>query len=185
MVLDVREEQTERGEQAGRRRHHDAAHLELSRHARGEDRPVPAEREQGVLARVAPALARDRPDGAHHVRRGNDVRAIRRLRQRQPHPARDLRLEDFVRTRGVQLHGPAGELMRIEEAEDHVRVRHRRLGTAEVVAERAGQRARALRADLKCAPRIDPHEGAPAGTGWGTYRLDYVARPDGTGPTDS
>ncbi len=36
--------------------------------------------------------------------------------------------------------------------------------------------------DLAALPLPD---GAPAGTGWGTYRLDFVARPDGTGPTDS
>ena len=39
-------------------------------------RAVAAEGEQGVAARVAPALARDRAHGAHHVRVGDQVDAV-------------------------------------------------------------------------------------------------------------
>src|SRR5919108_239328 len=65
--------------------------------------------------RVAAALARDGADRAHHVRRRDQVRAIRRVGQGHPEPPRDLRLEDLVGARGVELHGAAGELRRIQE----------------------------------------------------------------------
>ena len=59
----------------------------------GEERPVAAEGEQRVLAGVAPALARHRPDRPHHVRGGDQVGAVGRLGERQPEAAGDLLLE--------------------------------------------------------------------------------------------
>ena len=131
------------------------------------ERAVAAEREQRVLARVAPALARDGADRAHHVRRRDHVRAVRGLGDRQPHAPRDPRLEDLVGARRVELDRAAREPTRIQEAEDHVGVGDRGLGAAEVVAERARRRARALRADLQAAARIDPHERASARADFG------------------
>ena len=162
VVLDVGEEEAERREESRGRRHDDAAHLELARHARREDRPVAAEREQRVLAGIAAALARDGSDRAHHVRRRDHVSAVGGFGQRQPESARDLGLEDLVGPRGVELHRAARELGGIHEPEDHVGVGDRRLGAAEVVAERAGEGARALRPDLEATARIDPHQRAAA-----------------------
>ena len=112
-MLHVGEEEPERGEQAGRRRHDDAAHLELSRHPRREERAVAAEREQRVFARITSALARHRADRAHHVRRRDDVRTVRGLGERQAHPPRDAFFEDCVSARRVELHGAARELVRV------------------------------------------------------------------------
>src|ERR1041385_1961587 len=51
---------------------------------------------------------------------------------------------DTPRARRVELHGAAGQLPGIEEAEDDVGVGDGRLGPSEVVAERSRRRAGAL-----------------------------------------
>ena len=102
VVFHLGVEQAEGREQPGRRRDHHARHLQGPRHPRREERAVAAEGEQRVLARVAAALARDRTDRTHHVRRRDQVRAVRRLGERQSHRLGDPLLEDLVGARGVR-----------------------------------------------------------------------------------
>ena len=63
--------------------------------------------------------------------------------------------------------------------------------TARLLHSRAGEQIVLIElpdgADVD-AVELDPldlPDGAPVGTGWGSYRLDYVARPDGTDPSGS
>jgi hypothetical protein len=67
VVLDLGVEEAEGREEPGRGRNHHPRHLQRPCHARGKERAVAAEGEERVLARVTAPLARDRPDGAHHV----------------------------------------------------------------------------------------------------------------------
>ena len=151
VVLDLGVEQAEGREEPGRGRHDDARHLQRPGHPGGEERPVAAEGEERVLARVAAALARDRADRAHHVRRGDQVSAVGRLGERQAERHGDPLLEDLVGARRVELHRAAGQRRRVQVAEDDVGVGDGRLGAAEVVAERPGE-APALRGPTCSAP---------------------------------
>ena len=101
MVLDVGVEQPERGEEPGSGRHQDPRHVQGGRHRRGEEGPVAAEGEHRVPPRVAPALARDRPDGPDHVRGRNLVGAVGGVGEVEAEGARDPFLEDLAAAFGV------------------------------------------------------------------------------------
>ena len=72
--------------------------------------PVAAEGEERVLARVAPALARDGADRAHHVRGGDQVGAVGGVGPGgRPRGRATLLLEDLAGARRVELHRAPGE----------------------------------------------------------------------------
>ena len=167
VVLDLGVEQTEGREEPGAGRHDDARHLQRPGHAGGEKRAVAAEGEERVLARVTTSLARDRTDRTHHVRRRDQMRAVRRLGERQAERRGDPLLEDLVGARRVEFHGAAGQRRRVQVAEDDVGVRDSRLGAAEVVAERPRGRAGAAWADLQRAAGVAPDDRAAAGADLG------------------
>ena len=143
--------------------------------------PLPPNAKSAYSRGIAPALARDGADGAHHVRGGDEVGAVGRLDQRHPERARHLLLEHLVRPRRVELHRAAREPRRIEIAQDHVGVGDRRLGAAEVVAERAGRRPRAPRPHLERAAGIDPDQRAAAGADLGEVDRRHAEQVAGAG----
>src|SRR5439155_95910 len=63
----------------------------------------------------------------------------------------------------VELDLAAEEVLRVEPAEDDIRVRDGRLDAAAAVTDRAGIRACALRPDPQQPARVDPGDGAAAG----------------------
>ena len=104
-MLDIGVEQAKGGKQARRRRHNDAPHVQRLGHARGEQRPIAAKGKQRIVARVTATLGGHRLDGTHHVRGGDLMRAIGRMRQRQTERLRNRRLEDLPRLVGIQRQG--------------------------------------------------------------------------------
>ena len=123
-------------------------HLQRPRHAGGEERAVAAEGEERVLARVAAALARDRPDRADHVRGGDQVGAVGGLRERQAERLGDplARSTSWARA-GVQLaRAPPASCGRVEVAEDTLASVIVGSVAAEVVADRARRGAGAAAA---------------------------------------
>ena len=98
----------------------------------------------------------------------------------EPEGARDPLLEDRTTALGVERELAAHQMVRVEVAEDHVRVGDRRVFAALAVADRARRRARALRPALHGAARVDPDDGAAARPDLREVdgrHLDEVARP--------
>ena len=76
---EVGPEQPPGGEVSGVARHHDPRNVELGREQRREQRPCPAEGDEGRFARVAPLFDGDLADRVGHARGGD-----------RDHPARSL-----------------------------------------------------------------------------------------------
>ena len=127
VVLDVGVEQAEGREQAGRRRHDDAAHAELLRHRAGEHRAVAAEGAERVVARVAAALARDRADRPDHVGAGDLVGAVGGVLERQAERPGDPLGDRRARALGVEFQIAADQIVGVDVAEDEVGVGDRGL----------------------------------------------------------
>ena len=69
----------------------------------------------------------------------------------------------FLRGREIERHLAAEEAVGAEPAEDEIGVGDGRLGAAEAVADRAGRRARAFRADAQGVADLDAGDAAAAG----------------------
>ena len=141
-LLDIRAQQAERAEHAGRARDHHAPDAErlgdLGRH----HRPVAAEGDEREVARVAAAIGRDRLHGARH--RGDRERqhAARRARQVEAQRARDLSCKRGAAGIGLERKAAAGQRRVVDVAERQEGVGQRRLRAAEPVADRARDRRR-------------------------------------------
>ena len=179
VVLDLGMEQAEGGEQAGRGRHQHCPDRELARHAGGEERPVAAEGEQGVVTRVAAPLGRDSANGADHVRGGDTVGAERGVFRRQAHRLRHGALEGLARRLVVELQRAADEMARIEVSEQQVGVGEGWFRAARTVADGARIGACALRPHLQAARGVEAEQRAAAGADFREVdgrRLDHIAR---------
>ena len=111
------------------------------------DRARAAEGDQGETAGIAASLDRHDARGQLHVGVDDGVNAPRRVLERQVERPRDLLLDHARRRAALQPHRAAGEVVRIDVAEDDVGVRHRRLDAASPVADGARRRRGTLRAD--------------------------------------
>ena len=109
-------------------------------------RPRPAKRNQGKVARIVPPLDRNHPDGAHHVVVGNRQNSPRRrLRpdgQRHSNPGQHCRPRGI----GVQRHLPIKQPRRQMPQHD-MRIGHRRRDAAVAIGRRPRPGTGALRSD--------------------------------------
>ncbi len=130
-------------------------------------RPAAAVAEQDEIARVEAVLDGDFPNRAGHDHGGDRNDPVRHLYHTVLARIAERRgdfLGDRVLCRAdIELHFAAQEILRIEPAEQQIRIGDRRLAAAAAVGNRAGRRARALRADVQAFLRIDPRDGAAAG----------------------
>src|SRR4029077_4805616 len=84
----------------------------------------------------------------------------------------------------IQTHFTAEKSLGRESAEDDVRVRNRRLGTAATVARRPGSRPGAARTDVQPAAFVEPRDAAAAGADFddvengNTHREPFVIAAD-------
>ena len=153
----------QRAEHARRRRHdHRPGARQLAERVRVQ-RPGPAERDQGEVARVEALLHRHQAQPPEHVL-VDDVDDPRRcgLRRRQPH-----RLGDLLdgRPRGTDVEGDLATRQRRRQVAEHdVRVRDRRLGAAPAVRGGPGVGTRGLRAHAQRPGQLgDVRDRAAAG----------------------
>ena len=161
-VDEVRGQHAQRAERRGVVQHVNALDAGLGRVADGVTRRRAAVREQREVARVMAALDRRAAQQVGHVRVHDPVDARRGLLDGLPEPL-GQRLERAHRGFAVQRHRSAEEVLRIQVAEDQVRVGDGRQRAAAAVTGRAGARARRRRADLQHADRVDPGDRAAAG----------------------
>ena len=80
-----------------------------------------------------------------------------------PERLRDLLGQRLLRGSEIERHLAAEEAVGAEPAEDEIGVGDGRLGAAEAVADRAGRRARAFRADAQGVADLDAGDAAAAG----------------------
>ncbi len=161
--LEVGDEQPERGEHAGTRRHDDGAHAEQAGERGAVQRTGTAEGEQREVARVVAALDRDDADGADHVVVDDGEDAARRLLQAQAQRPGDAGLDRRARALHVEGEGAAEQVGR-QVAEREMGVGDGRLDAAAAVADGAGHGAGALGADGQRARVRDAGDRAAAGT---------------------
>ena len=126
-------------------------------------RPGAAVSEHGEVARVEALGGGYCAHRIGHLSVGDAQNAERGGVDVHPERLGDLAGNSATRSFEIELHLSAEEVVRIEPSDDHVGVRHRRLGAAASVAHRPGLGARTLRADPRAAVRIEPCEAAPAG----------------------
>ena len=171
----VRQQRAEGRAEARMGRHHDFLHLQRSRHVHGVQRAGAAEGDQRIVAVVDAALDGHQPDGVRHVLgRGLQDRP-RRLHRRKPERGTEPR-HRLVRTRRVEGHLAAEEVVGVEAAQHHVGVGHRGLGAALAVAGGAGVGAGAARPDAEQAADIDMGDGTAAGADGGVVDEERTHR---------
>jgi hypothetical protein len=122
-----------------------------------------AERDEQEFARIVATVHRDQAERVHHRRVRDLDDAVRRLDRVQAERHGAALLDRALRAVDVEAELAAEEVAGIEPAEHEVGVRHRRLGAAPAVADRAGLGARAPRADAQQAAGVDPRDRAAAG----------------------
>ncbi len=167
MVLRGGKQQAQGGENAGGGGHQDGCDIEGAGQGHGMYGAVAAKGHQCELARIAAPLGRDRAQGPGHGRVRDPVNAVRRLIHRYPQRTGDLRLDSRRRGLGVEGQFAAHQIIRIDEAQHHVGVRHRGHGAALAVANRSRHRACAFRPDGQGAAWINPHQTAATGPNLG------------------
>jgi hypothetical protein len=143
------------------RRHDDARDAGLARERSRVDGPGTAVGDQGEFAQVVAALHRDEPERSLHVGVGHLDHRVGRVDEREAEAALD-RLERPLGARAIELDRAAVDPLRVQIAEDQVRVAHGGLGAAQAVASRAGNGAGAPRPDLERAGGVDPGDRAAA-----------------------
>src|SRR5438874_11754946 len=94
MMLQVRRQQSERGEEPGCRRYHDAPDLQLAGDPRRVDWTTAAESKQRELAWITSALAGNGFDGTDHTGVCQLVDSISGVQQRQANGIGNLLLQD-------------------------------------------------------------------------------------------
>src|SRR5436853_518714 len=120
------------------------------------NRSAATEREQRETARVAPALARDGPHRADHVRVGHQVNAVGRLCQADSQWLRHALAQGPSGRLGVQPQLTTYQVLRIQIAQRQIGIADGRLDPAATVANWTGLGAGRARPDLKRATPIDP-----------------------------
>ena len=163
VVLDLREQQPEGAEHAGRPRDDHAGDAQARRQAGRVHGAAAAEGDHREAPRVAPALAGDRAQGAAHLHVGQGVHAPGRLGLGEAGRLRQALAQRRARLLRVDREGAAEQVLGIQEAQRHVGVGDGRLGAARAVADRAGHRAGGVGADLQAARAVHPGDAAAAG----------------------
>ena len=160
------EEEADGAEETGDRRDENRADAEVLREPARVDRAGAAVGDQRELARIAALLGGDRAQRTHHPRVRDPVDPARGLEHGQaerPGDAADRLFGQLARDLDLAVrNGALGD-----EAEHDVGVGHRRLDPTASVAGRPGIGARAARADLEPAGRVDPRDAAAAGADLG------------------
>ena len=160
VVAHVGEHAAERGGNAGESRDEHVGDSELAGDGRSVHRTRSAEREEDELARVVALLDRDHPRRVGHlVVRDREDRRRRILRiqsKRLPDGLDDARTHPFE----VRRSEFAGERGGVDAPEHRVRVGDRRGIAAPSVADGAGARAGALRADPEQPAGVDTRDAA-------------------------
>ena len=159
---DVGEQQAERGEDPGVGRNDHLRDAERAGERGGVQAAGTAEGEQREAAGVVAALEGDHLDRAGHVLVG-DLDDRRGQLHRLHAETRRKPIDRLDREARVESHAPAEEVLGVEATEQEVRVRHRHLAAAAAVADRAGLRPGAARADAKEAACVHPGDRAAAG----------------------
>ena len=161
VVLHVDGEQPERRHVARVGRHQHGRDAEDVHQPAQQQRPGAAERGEGEVADVEPALDGDLAQGVGLVPRGDLEHADGRGLRAQP----ELGGQPVdARARGVDVERDlAAEQVRRDPAEHDVGVGDRDVGAAAGVAERTGVGARRLRPDLERALGREPGDRAAAG----------------------
>ena len=121
-----------------------------------------AEREERETARIEPALHRGLVQKVEEEAVRKLVHRRRRLDQLEAERLGDLLLEEASRLRDVELGATSQEVPGVEVAEDRVDVGDRRLGPAVCVADGAGIRPGAPRADARRTGAFVDGDDAPA-----------------------
>ena len=151
------------GDQSGVRRDDHPVHPQAAGDLGGVQRSGAPVGDQVELPVVQAAVDGHQPHGAVHVLDGDRHDGVGRVLDGQAQPV-GQRPGSPARPVRVEAHLPAEEVLRVQSAHEHVGVGDRRLLPAEPVARRSRIGARALRADLQQATRVDGRDGAPAGT---------------------
>ena len=163
LLLDRRGQQAGGREHARMARHQHAGDRQMLRQRTGMQRPGAAERDQGEAARVIAAADRDQADALGHSRVQHSVDAERRRLHGHVERAGDPALDGGAGETGVERHVATGEVRRVDIAEHHRGVGHRRLGTAPPVGRRARHRAGRARPGPQAAGAVEPGDRAAAG----------------------
>ena len=162
MELLSREEQPDGAEEAGERWDENGRDTELLGQPRGVDRARPAVGKERKVTGISSFLGGDTSQGTHHSRVRESIDAARALDHRE----REW-LGDPLNRRTGECRG-TGDLAIRDRADRHVaehdvRIGHRRLDPAAVVAGGPGLGARAPRPDLEAASRVEPRDASAAG----------------------
>ena len=150
------------GEEAGSGRHDRTGHAQDGGKRAGVQWSTPSKSHHGEAARVVSALDRDDAQGTGHVGvdEADDAGGQVHGAQVQPLGKRGHSAHGRV---AIHRHGAAEQVRRVEPSEQQVGVRHRGIGAAACVADRAGIGPRAHGADAQRAAGIHVGDGPPSG----------------------
>ena len=169
IVALVREQHAERRKMRRKQRHDHLRDVKLPRDSADMQRTRAAGRHQREVARVVALGDRHLAHRERHlVVRDLDDRLRGRDRIKLQR-ACDLLLDAAQGGSGIELHGAAEEIVRVEPAEHHIGVGDGRLGAAAAIADRPRIGARALRSHFERADVVAPRNRAAAGAD-----LDHV-----------
>ncbi len=107
IVPEVRDQLAERTENARRRWHHNARHLQLARHRAAVHRPRAAEGNKREIARIIAALDRDDPNATHDIGMRHAQDARRRLMHVEAQGRRNYILNDLESPLEIERHRAA------------------------------------------------------------------------------
>ena len=156
-----RRQEAQRRGHPGARRADVAAHLEGPRDRVRVHRTRPAEGDQFQASGVATTFGHVHSGGGDHVLVHHPEDAVRRVGHAQAHRLGDDLADCIFGRFAVEAHAPPQEVVRVQIAQQHVRIGDRRLGAALAVAGGARFGARGLRTHLQQAQLIDPRDAAP------------------------
>ena len=167
LVLNVGHQQAQCAEESRRVRHEHVLESHCAPQLCGMQRPRAAECDQGVVARVPPALHGHRANRADHVRRSDGVYSVRSVLDRQTRGLGDFALDRVARVVDHDRLRAAGNRRGIEIAQGCVRVGYGGLRSAQVVAGGTGRSPGAPRAHAQRTARVEPGDAAAAGADLG------------------
>src|SRR5439155_7307018 len=126
------------------------------------ERAGAADREEREISRVQPSADGHAADEVGHAGIEDVDDPDRRLFQTEGQRLGDPLSDGLLREAPVELPRTAEEIVRVDAAEDDVRVRHGRVGAPTPVRRGPGLGARALWTDLQEASAVDPRDAAAA-----------------------
>ena len=158
----LRRRDRERGELRRIGRHDHGLDADITGVGADVKRTGAADRKESEISRVQPSADGHAADEIGHAGIEDVDDPDRRLFQAEGQRLGDALADGLLREAPVELPRSTEEVIRVDAAEDDVRVRHGRIGAATRVRRGPGLGARALWTDFQEAGAVDPRDAAAA-----------------------